>query len=129
MDGVLVAEVFPPPMARNFQMLQEDRPARIKPLTARTSTSARPPADTCTKPTAWWCSRARRCWDSRQSGPDRRRPLREYLGRQHPDPGGRRPPPVRVSDGDLVAFLWIGAGNGAMNGYAALILRPPSPTP
>ncbi len=28
----------------------------------------------------------------------------------------------RVRDGDLVAFLWIGAGNGAMNGYAAMML-------
>ena len=28
----------------------------------------------------------------------------------------------RVRDGDLVAFLWIGAGNGAMNGYAAMVL-------
>jgi hypothetical protein len=28
----------------------------------------------------------------------------------------------RVRDGDLVVFLWIGAGNGAMNGYAAVIL-------
>jgi len=28
----------------------------------------------------------------------------------------------RVCDGDLVAFLWIGAGNGAMNGYAAMVL-------
>ena len=28
----------------------------------------------------------------------------------------------RVREGDFVVFLWIGAGNGAMNGYAALIL-------
>jgi 3-oxoacyl-[acyl-carrier-protein] synthase-3 len=28
----------------------------------------------------------------------------------------------RVRSGDLVVFLWIGAGNGAMNGYAAVIL-------
>ena len=29
----------------------------------------------------------------------------------------------RVSnDGDLVVFLWVGAGNGAMNGYAAVVL-------
>ena len=28
----------------------------------------------------------------------------------------------RVRDGDLVAFLWIRAGNGAMNGYAAMML-------
>jgi len=28
----------------------------------------------------------------------------------------------RVREGDLVVFLWIGAGNGAMNGYAALLL-------
>ena len=28
----------------------------------------------------------------------------------------------RVHEGDLLAFLWIGAGNGAMNGYAAMVL-------
>ncbi len=28
----------------------------------------------------------------------------------------------RARDGDLVAFLWIGAGNGAMNGYAMMML-------
>ena len=28
----------------------------------------------------------------------------------------------RVKEGDLVVFLWIGAGNGAMNGYAAVAL-------
>jgi len=28
----------------------------------------------------------------------------------------------RVSIGDLAAFLWVGAGNGAMNGYAAMLL-------
>ena len=28
----------------------------------------------------------------------------------------------RVHEGDLVAFLWIGAGNGAMNGYATMVL-------
>jgi 3-oxoacyl-[acyl-carrier-protein] synthase-3 len=28
----------------------------------------------------------------------------------------------RVDDGDLIAFLWIGAGNGAMNGYATMVL-------
>ena len=28
----------------------------------------------------------------------------------------------RVDEGDLVVFLWVGAGNGAMNGYAALVL-------
>ena len=32
-------------------------------------------------------------------------------------------PGRRVSnDGDLVVFLWVGAGNGAMNGYAAVVL-------
>jgi hypothetical protein len=28
----------------------------------------------------------------------------------------------RVDEGDLVVFLWVGAGNGAMNGYAAVVL-------
>lgn len=31
-------------------------------------------------------------------------------------------PAGRVEQGDLVAFVWIGAGNGAMNGYAAMVL-------
>src|ERR1017187_2125656 len=33
MDGVKVAEVFPPLMARNFQMLQEDWPTKVKSFT------------------------------------------------------------------------------------------------
>ena len=28
----------------------------------------------------------------------------------------------RLREGDLVVFLWVGAGNGAMNGYAALVV-------
>jgi hypothetical protein len=28
----------------------------------------------------------------------------------------------RVKEGDLVAFLWIGAGNGAMNGCVTMVL-------
>ena len=28
----------------------------------------------------------------------------------------------KVKEGDLVVFLWIGAGNGAMNGYGAVAL-------
>ncbi len=28
----------------------------------------------------------------------------------------------RLHEGDLVVFLWVGAGNGAMNGYAALVI-------
>ena len=33
MDAVKVAEVFPPLMTRNLEMLQEDRPTSIKPAT------------------------------------------------------------------------------------------------
>ncbi len=28
----------------------------------------------------------------------------------------------KVHNGDLIVFLWAGAGNGAMNGYAAMLL-------
>jgi len=28
----------------------------------------------------------------------------------------------KVHDGDLIVFLWVGTGKGAMNGYAAMLL-------
>jgi 3-oxoacyl-[acyl-carrier-protein] synthase III len=28
----------------------------------------------------------------------------------------------RVNAGDLITFLWVGAGNGAMHGYATMLL-------
>ena len=131
MDGVKVAEVFPALMARDFQMLQEDWPVTVKPLTGDGRStigirSALVPAPgqrrggTPGRPDAGLAAR---------TGSGRCQPLREHLGRQHADPAGRgaghrlaAPRVGRVRDGDLVAFLWIGAGNGAMNGYAAMVL-------
>ena len=100
MDGVKVAEVFGPLMARNFQMLQEDWPATIKPVTG---------ADFDIGSVARWYLHQANGVVVRQAaqmlglppraGPDWCRPLREHLRRQHPDPAGR-----------------------AMNGYAAMVL-------
>ena len=59
-----------------------------------------------------------------QSRTDQRRPLRQYVSGKHPDPARTRTHRLtgRVEEGDLVVFLWVGAGNGAMNGYAAVAL-------
>ena len=123
MDAVKVAEVFPALMARNFQMLQEDWPTTIKPVTGTDFDIG---------------SVAR--WYLHQANGVVVRQAAEMLGL----PAGKVPIGVdhygntsaastlilldedrragRVTEGDLVVFLWIGAGNGAMNGYAAMLL-------
>jgi 3-oxoacyl-[acyl-carrier-protein] synthase-3 len=123
MDGAKVAEVFPPLMARDFQMLQEDWPNAVKPVTG---------ADFEVDAVARW-------YLHQANGVVVRQAI-EMLGL----PPERVPISVdhygntsaastlilldedrhagRVNDGDLVVFLWIGAGNGAMNGYAAVAL-------
>jgi 3-oxoacyl-[acyl-carrier-protein] synthase-3 len=123
MDAVKVAEVFPALMNRNFEMLQEDWPTSIKPATGTDfdiGTIAR--------------------WYLHQANGVVIRQAVDMLGL----PADRVPISVghygntsaastlillnedrragRVNDGDLVAFLWVGAGNGAMNGYAAMLL-------
>ncbi len=123
MDAVRVAEVFPSLMARNFEMLQEDWPASIKPATG----------------TGFSMGAVARWYLHQANGVVVRQAV-DMLGL----PADRVPISVghygntsaastlilldedrrsgRVSHGDLVAFLWVGAGNGAMNGYAAMLL-------
>ena len=123
MDGVKVAEIFRPLMARNLQMLQDDWPAAIKPVTG---------TDFDIGSVARWYLHQANGVVVRQAAHDLGLPPEQVpIGVDHYgntsaastlillDEDRRA---ARVSDGDLVAFLWIGAGNGAMNGYAAMVL-------
>jgi len=123
MDGVKVAEVFAPLMTRNFEMLQEDWPTTIKP---RTDTDF--DIDAVAR---WYLHQAngvvvRRAVEMLGLPPERVPIGVDYYGNTSAastlillDEDRRA---GRVHDGDLIAFLWIGAGNGAMNGYSAIVL-------
>ena len=123
MDGVKVAEVFPALMARDFQMLQEDWPTSVKPFTG---------ADFDVGAVArWYLHQAngvvvRQAIDMLDLPPERTPISVDHYGNTSAastlillDEDRRS---GRVTEGDLVVFLWIGAGNGAMNGYAAVVL-------
>jgi 3-oxoacyl-[acyl-carrier-protein] synthase III len=123
MDGVKVAEVFPPLMARDFQMLQEDWPTTVKPFTG---------SDFDVGAVARWYLHQANGVVVRQAIemlglPPERAPISvDHYGNTSAastlillDEDRRA---GRVAEGDLVVFLWIGAGNGAMNGYAAVVL-------
>jgi 3-oxoacyl-[acyl-carrier-protein] synthase III len=123
MDGVKVAEVFAPLMTRNFQMLQDDWPAKIKPLTGTDFD-----VDSVAR---WYLHQAngvvvRRAIEMLGLPPERAPIAVDHYGNTSASctlillDEDRRA--GRVHDGDLVAFLWIGAGNGAMNGYSTLVL-------
>jgi 3-oxoacyl-[acyl-carrier-protein] synthase-3 len=123
MDGRRVRDVFAPLMQRNMELLVADWPARIKPFVG---------VDFDPDRVARWYLHQANGIVVRQAS--------EMLGL----PADRVPMNVdrygntsaastlllldedrragRVHDGDLVVFLWIGAGNGAMNGYAAVVL-------
>lgn len=123
MDGKRVSTVFAPLMQRNIELLANDWPTRIKPLVG----------------TDFDLGRVAR-WYLHQANGIVVRQTSEALGL----PAERVPLNVdrygntsaastlilldedrhagRVHQGDLVVFMWIGAGNGAMNGYAALVL-------
>ena len=123
MDGVKVAEVFVPLMTRNFQMLQEDWPTKIKP---RTGTDF--DIDSVAR---WYLHQAngvvvRRAVEMLGLPPERAPIGVDRYGNTSAastlillDEDRRA---GRVHDGDLVAFLWLGAGNGAMNGYSTMVL-------
>ncbi len=121
MDGVKVAEVFPPLMARDYQMLQEDWPTTVKPFTG---------ADFEVDAVArWYLHQAngvvvREAIEMLGLPPERVPISVDHYGNTSAastlillDEDRRA---GRVKEGDLVVFLWIGAGNGAMNGYAAV---------
>ncbi len=123
MDGVKVAEVFAPLMTRNFQMLQEDWPTKIKPRTGNDFD-----IDSVAR---WYLHQAngvvvRRAVEMLGLPPERVPIGVDYYGNTSAastlillDEDRRA---GRVHDGDLIAFLWIGAGNGAMNGYSTMVL-------
>jgi 3-oxoacyl-[acyl-carrier-protein] synthase-3 len=123
MDGVKVAEVFAPLMTRNFAMLEEDWPITVKPVVG---------ADFAIDAVARWYLHQANGVVVRQAAhmldiPLDRVPIAvDHYGNTsaastlillHED---RRA--GRVHEGDVLAFLWIGAGNGAMNGYAVMVL-------
>jgi len=123
MDGVKVAEVFVPLMERNFEMLQEDWPTKIKPATGSDFD-----VDSVAR---WYLHQAngvvvRRAIEMLGLSPDRVPIGVDNYGNASASTTlilldeDRRA--GRVHDGDLIVFMWIGAGNGAMNGYAAVVM-------
>ena len=123
MDGVKVAEVFVPLMMRNFQMLQEDWPTKVKPTTG---------TDFDIDSVARWYLHQANGVVVRQAAemlglPPERVPIGvDHYGNTSASSTlilldeDRRA--GRVHEGDLIACLWIGAGNGAMNGYSTIVL-------
>jgi len=123
MDGVKVAEVFAPLMSRNFEMLQEDWPTSVKAATG---------ADFAVDAVARWYLHQANGVVVREAANMLGLPLeRVPIGVDHYGNTSAASTLIlldedrrarRVHDGDLLAFLWIGAGNGAMNGYATMVL-------
>ena len=123
MDGKRVRDVFAPLMQRNMQLLEEDWPMRIKPFVGIDFDIERV--------ARWYMHQANGIVVREASAllglPPERVPLNvDHYGNTSAastlillDEDRRA---GRVHDGDLVVFMWIGAGNGAMNGYAALVL-------
>jgi 3-oxoacyl-[acyl-carrier-protein] synthase-3 len=123
MDGTKVAEVFPPLMARNFQMLQDDWPTKVKPFTG-----ADFHIDAVTR---WYLHQANGVVVHQAIEILGLPPERVPLSVDHYGNTSAASTLIlldedrhagRVKEGDLVVFLWIGAGNGAMNGYAIVAL-------
>jgi 3-oxoacyl-[acyl-carrier-protein] synthase-3 len=123
MDGKLVRDVFAPLMTRNMQLLEQDWPTRVKPIVGFDFDIGRV--------ARWYMHQANGVVVREASTllglPPERVPLNvDRYGNTSAastllllDEDRRA---GRVHDGDLVVFMWIGAGNGAMNGYAALAL-------
>jgi 3-oxoacyl-[acyl-carrier-protein] synthase III len=123
MDGKRVRDVFAPLMERNLQLLVEDWPACIKP-----SVGGDFDIDRVTR---WYLHQANGLVVRQASEllglPAERVPLNvDRYGNTSAastllllDEDRRA---GLVHNGDLVVFMWIGAGNGAMNGYAAVVL-------
>lgn len=123
MDGVKVAEVFAPLMTRNFQMLEEDWPTAVRPMTGRDFD-----IDWVAR---WYLHQANGVVVRRAVEMLGLPPERVPIGVDHYGNTSAASTLIlldedrragRVNAGDLIAFLWIGAGNGAMNGYATMVL-------
>jgi 3-oxoacyl-[acyl-carrier-protein] synthase III len=123
MGGVKVAEVFTPLMTRNFEMLQEDWSTSVKPATG---------SDFDRDAVARWYLHQANGVVVREASKMLGLPLdRVPIGVDHYGNTSAASTLIlldedrrsgRVHEGDLLAFLWIGAGNGAMNGYATMVL-------
>jgi 3-oxoacyl-[acyl-carrier-protein] synthase-3 len=123
MDGRRVNEVFTPLMQRNMEMLKEDWSTDIAPVLGCDFDPDRV--------SRWYIHQAnavvvRRAGELLGLPPDRIPINVDRYGNTSAastlillDEDRKA---KRVRPGDLVVFLWIGAGNGAMNGYAAVIL-------
>jgi 3-oxoacyl-[acyl-carrier-protein] synthase-3 len=123
MDGAKVAEVFVPLMMRNFEMLQEDWPTKVKPAVG---------TDFDIDSVARWYLHQANGVVVRQAAEMLGLPLeRVPIGVDHYGNTSAASTLIlldedrragRVHEGDLIACLWIGAGNGAMNGYSTIVL-------
>jgi 3-oxoacyl-[acyl-carrier-protein] synthase III len=123
MDARKVAEVFAPLMHRDFDMLQEDWPVAVKPAVGSDFD-----IDAVDR---WYLHQANgivvREAIKLLGLPPERVPISvDHYGNTSAactlvllDEDRRA---GRVKGGDLLAFLWIGAGNGAMNGCATMVL-------
>ena len=123
MDARRVAEVFAPLMRRDFDMLQEDWPVAVKPAVGRDFA-----IDAVDR---WYMHQAngvvvREAIRLLELPPERVPISVDHYGNTSAactlvllDEDRRA---GRVAEGDLLTFLWIGAGNGAMNGCATMVL-------
>jgi 3-oxoacyl-[acyl-carrier-protein] synthase-3 len=123
MNARKVAEVFAPLMVRDVEMLQEDWPVAVKPAVG--SDFDIHAVD------RWYLHQAngvvvQAAIDLLGLPPERVPISVDHYGNTSAactlvllDEDRRA---GRVKEGDLVAFLWIGAGNGAMNGCATMVL-------
>jgi 3-oxoacyl-[acyl-carrier-protein] synthase III len=112
-------------MARDFEMLKEDWPTTVKPVTGTGFD-----IDTVAR---WYLHQAngvvvRQAIEMLGLPPDRVPISVDHYGNTSAastlillDEDLRA---GRVNEGDLMVSMWVGAGNGAMNGYATVVLRP-----
>ena len=123
MDARRVSEEFGPLILRDMQMLEEDWPTHIKPAVRR---DFDPEAVT-----RWYMHQANGVVVRKATELLGLPPERVPIGVDHYGNTSAASTLIlldedrragRLHDGDLVVFLWVGAGNGAMNGYAALVV-------
>ncbi len=123
MDARRVSEEFAPLILRDMAMLEEDWAAHIKPAVGHDFDPDRV--------SRWYMHQAngvvvRKAIELLELAPDKVPVGVDHYGNlsaastlvlldedRHAG---------RLREGDLAVFLWVGAGNGAMNGYAALVV-------
>jgi 3-oxoacyl-[acyl-carrier-protein] synthase-3 len=123
MDARRVAEVFVPLMNRDLEMLREDWPVTVKPAVGRDFD-----IDAVDR---WYLHQANGVVVRQAIELLGLPPERVPIGVDHYGNTSAASTLVlldedrragRVKAGDLLAFMWIGAGNGAMNGCATMVL-------